>query len=197
RGGKRGSWRPVYPGPRPEPLSTVPHPRLPEAHDVALSRGPRLARARRAPRLRPARDAPRRAPAPPPRPGAGRGAVRPAASGDGRRPAHRPGLPRAGTGRPHDRHPAPALRRSPPRQGAPRRRRGDVSDGPRRRARPRTGAPPGTPGRAVALHGLRDGLRTREPPPVSRAGAPSARQLFAFFGSPWQRLYFLPEPHGH
>ncbi len=61
----------------------------------------------------------------------------------------------------------------------------------RRRARRRTAPSPVSQANDIQAP------RTRKPP-LKRAGAfvRSVDQA-AFFGSPWQRLYFLPEPQGH
>src|SRR5690606_26054763 len=70
-------------------------------------------------------------------------------------------------------------------------------------AGPRAGAAAGAHAGALALHGAGD-----HRPLTCESGLPGVREaasrgadrsgyLFRLRGSPWQRLNFLPEPHGH
>lgn len=165
---------------------------------------------------------PRRTTATGSQPGHRRGPVRQAAAFERLRATGRTHPRRTGPEwKDHQLH-AATTGRHPAHLPAEGRGRGDVRPGALRRPVARAGAAPGAQGRAVAVHRLRDdsltagrtagkpGLRddslaagrTAGKPGERRKGPhdvralPISRQAWTFLGSPWQRLYFLPEPQG-
>ena len=91
----------------------------------------------------------------------------------------------------------PAARRRPlaARERARRRRRRGLRAGASRRALDRGRPATGGHGRPLAVHRPRAGLTARRR--CAQGYALSRVRRGGCVGSPWQRLYFLPEPHGH